>query len=138
MALTSLTKGLLGFALPLLVAGVYSLAQNRKMILSASKPSLIIVNCLKANEWLFQWRTLIALPFAILMYLAPFLISLAWFGNGEGLSMVWRENIRRFYNPVNHIAPITLYFGVIFTLLAPWSLFCLRLWFRLFQNPKAG
>ena len=47
MALTSLTKGLLGFALPLLVAGVYSLAQNRVMILSASKPSLIVVNCLR-------------------------------------------------------------------------------------------
>lgn len=138
MALTSLTKGLLGFALPLLVAGVYSLAQNRKMILSASKPSLIIVNCLKANEWLFQWRTLIALPFAILMYLAPFLISLAWFGNGEGLSMVWRENIRRFYNPVNHIAPITLYFGVIFTLLAPWSLFLPAALVQAFSKPKGG
>lgn len=138
MALTSLTKGLLGFALPLLVAGVYSLAQNRVMILSASKPSLIVVNCFKANAWLFQWRTLIALPIAILVYLAPFLISLAWFGNGEGLSMVWRENIRRFYNPVNHIGPIYLYFGVIFTLLAPWSLFLPAALVQGFSKPKGG
>ncbi|NBY03745.1 MAG: glycosyltransferase family 39 protein [Planctomycetes bacterium] len=138
MALTSLTKGLLGFALPLLVAGVYSIAQNRKMILSASKPSLIVVNCFKANAWLFQWRTLIALPIAILVYLAPFLISLVWFGNGEGLSMVWRENIRRFYNPVNHIGPIYLYFGVIFTLLAPWSLLLPAALVQAFSNPKGG
>lgn len=138
MALTSLTKGLLGFALPLLVAGVYSIAQNYKMILSAKKPSLILVNSLKANEWFFQWRTLIALPTAMLVYLAPFLISLMWFGNSEGLSMVWRENIRRFYNPVNHIGPIYLYFGVIFTLLAPWSLLLPAALAQAFSNSKAG
>lgn len=122
MALTSLTKGLLGFVLPLLVAVIYTTIKNGSFILSATKPSQLFLNCLRVNEWLIQWRTLVALPFAVLVYLSPFLISLAWHGNGEGLSMVWRENIRRFYNPVNHVGPIYLYFGVIFALLAPWSL----------------
>jgi 4-amino-4-deoxy-L-arabinose transferase-like glycosyltransferase len=36
--------------------------------------------------------------------------------------MVYRENIRRFYDPVNHRGPVYLYTYVIFELLAPWSL----------------
>jgi 4-amino-4-deoxy-L-arabinose transferase-like glycosyltransferase len=36
--------------------------------------------------------------------------------------MVYRENIRRFFDPVNHRGPIYLYAYVIFLLMAPWSL----------------
>ena len=66
--------------------------------------------------------SLIAIPLAALVYLAPFLLSVVTTGSTEGLEMVYRENIRRFFDPVNHRGPIYLYGYVIFLLLAPWSL----------------
>jgi 4-amino-4-deoxy-L-arabinose transferase-like glycosyltransferase len=42
-------------------------------------------------------------------------------GSSEGLQMVFRENIRRFFAPVNHRGPVYLYGYIIFVLLAPWS-----------------
>jgi 4-amino-4-deoxy-L-arabinose transferase-like glycosyltransferase len=112
MALTSLTKGLLGFALPLLVIGVYSGLAPRD-----SRGAKWV----SRFDWLFNRITLLAIPMAAAVYLAPFLFS----GGGvwDGLRMVYRENIRRFYDPVNHRGPIYVYGYVIFELLAPWSVF---------------
>jgi 4-amino-4-deoxy-L-arabinose transferase-like glycosyltransferase len=56
----------------------------------------------------------------LLVYFAPFAFS----GHGiadRGLAMVFRENLQRFFNPVNHKGPIYLYAWVIFGLFAPWS-----------------
>jgi 4-amino-4-deoxy-L-arabinose transferase-like glycosyltransferase len=72
-----------------------------------------------ANGWLLNRTTLIAAPLATAIYLAPFLFSAA--GPVDGLGMVYRENLRRFYDPVNHRGPVYLYGYVIFMLLAPWS-----------------
>jgi 4-amino-4-deoxy-L-arabinose transferase-like glycosyltransferase len=110
MALTSLTKGLLGFVLPILIIGLYSIA---------SKPR-------DGRPWAFwenfnRW-TLAAIPLSVLVFLGPFLLSIAAGGSTDGLAMVYRENIRRFFDPVNHRGPIYLYTYVIFMLLAPWSL----------------
>jgi 4-amino-4-deoxy-L-arabinose transferase-like glycosyltransferase len=65
---------------------------------------------------------LLAIPLAVGVYLLPFLLSCAVTGSTEGLDMVYRENIRRYYATVNHRGPIFLYGGVIFLLMAPWSL----------------
>jgi 4-amino-4-deoxy-L-arabinose transferase-like glycosyltransferase len=65
---------------------------------------------------------LIAAPLAVIVYMTPFVIS---HGTGDmmaGLQMVWRENVQRFYNPVNHRGPVYLYCYVILELLAPWTL----------------
>jgi 4-amino-4-deoxy-L-arabinose transferase-like glycosyltransferase len=108
MALTSLTKGLLGFVLPVLVIGLYcSLGPGGSLV--------------SRNRWLFNRKSLLAVPLAVLVYLLPFLLSYGITQSAEGLDMVFRENIRRFYNPVNHRGPIWLYAGVIFVLMAPWS-----------------
>jgi 4-amino-4-deoxy-L-arabinose transferase-like glycosyltransferase len=149
MALTSLTKGLLGFVLPILIIGTYSLAMAFKCrhgegpaepVLtgnveiahgsdsagaSPSRASLfrpLIRLLFDANGWLLQRATLAAIPLAAACYLTPFLLSLATHGSGDGFAMVYRENIRRFFDPVNHRGPIYLYSYVIFMLLAPWSL----------------
>ncbi len=122
MALTSLTKGLLGFALPLLVSISYATAANLHTLVKVKTMKEKVAYALVINQWFFQWRTLVAMPIGLFVYVVPFLISLVWDGNADGLTMVWRENIRRFYNPANHIGPIYLYLGVIFILLAPWSL----------------
>src|SRR5262249_53062590 len=43
-------------------------------------------------------------------------------GADEGLGMVWRENVRRFFDAHNPRGPVYLYTYVIAGLLAPWSL----------------
>ena len=116
MALTSLTKGLLGFALPLSIAGVYSTWIG---LADSGSNEGWFRRMIAANGWLFNRMTLLAAPLAIGVYFAPFLLSPA--GPWEGLAMVFRENVRRFYDPVNHRGPVYLYAYVIFELLVPWS-----------------
>jgi 4-amino-4-deoxy-L-arabinose transferase-like glycosyltransferase len=121
MALTSLTKGLLGFALPLLLVGL--LAQFRPS--EATKSNIDAIDkrpLLARHRWLFNRWTLLAFPLALLVYLAPFLLS-GQEGTGRGLDLVYRENLQRFFNPHNHRGPVYLYVYVIFGLLAPWSCF---------------
>ena len=116
IALTSLTKGLLGFVLPMLIVGVYSTLGPMPPI--RQWPAAFLAR----NRWFFNRVSLLAIPLATLVYLAPFLLSILTTGSTEGLEMVYRENIRRFFDPVNHRGPIYLYGYVIFLLLAPWSL----------------
>ena len=112
MALTSLTKGLLGFVLPVLIITLYSALKPRD-----GSPWVRARQSWLLNRWSF-----LAVPLAVLVYLGPFFLSMAAGGSTEGLEMVYRENVRRFFDPVNHRAPIYLYAYVIFMLLAPWSL----------------
>jgi 4-amino-4-deoxy-L-arabinose transferase-like glycosyltransferase len=114
MALTSLTKGLLGFVLPILIIGLYA-------TLASSLPRSIGA-VIERNRWLFNRWSLAAIPLGVGVYLAPFVMSMAAGGSSDGLEMVYRENIRRFFDPVNHRGPVYLYGYVIFLLLAPWSL----------------
>ncbi len=118
MALTSLTKGLLGFVLPVLVIGLYcSLPATTDSVRSQGWFRALVAR----NRWFFNRKSLFAVPLGVLLYLLPFLLSYGVAHSAEGLAMVYRENIRRFYDPVNHRGPIYLYAGVIFLLLAPWS-----------------
>src|SRR5207237_710202 len=74
------------------------------------------------NGWLLNGWTLLAAPVAAAAYLAPFAVSVSQTGSDEGLGMVWRENVRRFFDAHNHRGPVYLYTYVIVGLLAPWSL----------------
>jgi 4-amino-4-deoxy-L-arabinose transferase-like glycosyltransferase len=115
MALTSLTKGLLGFALPILVISLdQALDPTLGKITIGRRITLVC-------RWLFDRWTLIAIPTAAAIYLLPFLFSIRHTGTFDGLQMVFRENIRRFFNPVNHRGPVYLYISVIFAIAAPWS-----------------
>jgi 4-amino-4-deoxy-L-arabinose transferase-like glycosyltransferase len=115
MAGTSLTKGLLGFALPGVVFVVYGTWTAR-----AERRSIVA-----GNRWLFNRWTLLAAPLGVAVYFLPFALSMWETGASEGLRMVWRENVRRFFAPHNHTGPVYLYAGVIFLLAAPWSAFLL-------------
>ncbi|HEV3144798.1 MAG TPA: glycosyltransferase family 39 protein [Gemmataceae bacterium] len=126
MALTSLTKGLLGFALPLLVIGAYqtfTASQERSRQEQVQRPSLTLPARIlfERNRWFFNWKTPLGIALALIVYFSPFLATTLLIGEHDGLAMVFRENIRRFYNPVNHRGPMYLYLYVIFGLLAPWS-----------------
>jgi 4-amino-4-deoxy-L-arabinose transferase-like glycosyltransferase len=74
------------------------------------------------NRWLMNRTSLLAIPLAVLVYFMPFLLSIRTTGSSVGLEMVFRENVRRFFDPVNHRGPVYLYLYVIFGLMAPWSL----------------
>lgn len=121
MAATSLTKGLLGFALPLLVLGCYRTFGCD----GPSTPGVVgwVRGAIARNGWLLNRWTAVAAPLAAAVYFAPFAVSVAQTGSAEGLGMVWRENVRRFFDAHNHRGPVYLYAYVIFGLLAPWSPF---------------
>jgi 4-amino-4-deoxy-L-arabinose transferase-like glycosyltransferase len=126
MAITSLTKGLLGFVLPIMVMGLYATLSDgwvlfgEKILHGAFADRVRWV--IDRNRWLFNWRSIIAIPIGLAIYMAPFRISRAIMGSSAGLDMVYRENVVRFFQPFDHRGPIYLYLYVIFALMAPWSI----------------
>jgi 4-amino-4-deoxy-L-arabinose transferase-like glycosyltransferase len=123
MALTSLTKGLLGFVLPTLIIGLYAtFTPSPQELVDGCPWNQAPRTLFDRNRWLFNRWSLFAIPLGALVYLGPFLLSIVVRGETDGLEMVYRENIRRFFDPVNHRGPIYLYGYVIFALMAPWSL----------------
>src|SRR5271154_1283878 len=125
MAITSLTKGLLGFALPLLVMGAYaSLLEGWTALRSRfSRLDRMVAWLIEQNRWLFNLKTIPAVALAGLVYYLPFAISHARMHSEAGIAMVFRENVVRFLHPFDHRGPVYIYFGAIFALMAPWSVF---------------
>jgi hypothetical protein len=121
MALTSLTKGLLGFALPILIVGAYCTFADPFRPLASSVGGWVTL-LVHRNRWLFNRTSLVAVPLGVIVYLSPFLLSFGVTGSTEGLGKIVEENVQRFFNPVNHRGPVYLYLPVIFLLMAPWSL----------------
>jgi 4-amino-4-deoxy-L-arabinose transferase-like glycosyltransferase len=125
MAITSLTKGLLGFVLPIMTIGVYCLlASGWTDLLGYLLTGPISARArwiIDRNRWLFNWKSVIAVALGAAIYYAPFSVSHHAEGSAKGLRMVWRENVVRFFHPFDHRGPIYLYLYVIFALAAPWS-----------------
>lgn len=120
MTATSLTKGLLGFALPVAVFAAHGTLTG---LAAGPTPRAKLAGVIAGNRWLFNGWTLLAVPLAGAVYFAPFLLSVQQTGAADGLQMVWRENVRRFVAPHNHLGPPYLYVYVVFLLAAPWSAF---------------
>jgi hypothetical protein len=105
MSVNSLTKGLLGFVLPLLVVVPYSLWT-------------------KQWKWLFNKTTIPAGAAALFIYVLPFIISSMITGSFGMMYKVYRENIQRFFDPFDHHDnPVYFYFYDIIRFFAPWSVF---------------
>jgi len=125
MAITSLTKGLLGFVLPILTIGVYCLLTTGWTdlldYLLTGPISARTRWIIDRNRWLFNWKSVIAIALGAAIYYAPFSVSHHAEGSAKGLRMVWRENVVRFFHPFDHQGPVYLYLYVIFALAAPWS-----------------
>jgi 4-amino-4-deoxy-L-arabinose transferase-like glycosyltransferase len=125
MAATSLTKGLLGFVLPILMIGAYSCLRDgwAQLFEEISHGSLIdrLQKLIDRNRWFFNWYTVAGIAVGGFVYYLPFEISARMMGTQKGLAMVYRENVVRFFHPFDHRGPIYLYVYVIFGLMAPWS-----------------
>jgi len=104
MAANSLTKGLLGFVLPLVVIVPYLAIR-------------------KEGGRLRNRHLLPAVLLSLGVYFLPFLIDSGPGGAGRSLYLVFRENIVRFFAPFDHKEPIYFYFYEIFLIFAPWALF---------------
>jgi 4-amino-4-deoxy-L-arabinose transferase-like glycosyltransferase len=126
MAATSLTKGLLGFALPILVIGAYCLLRDgwAELWRRVSRDTFAarLRWLIERNRWFFNFYTIAGVAVGIVVYGAPFEISSRLMGSEKGLQMVFRENVVRFFEPFDHRGPVYLYVYVIFALMAPWSM----------------
>lgn len=107
IALTSLCKGLGGAAVPLL-AVLVDMCQQKSF-----KQHLTI-------------KLVTALIPGIIIYVTPFLLS-AYLGttnySDNGLYLVYKENILRYFQPFDHQGPIYTYFEYLPIYLMPWTLF---------------
>ena len=125
MAITSLTKGLLGFVLPVMTIGVYCLLAGGWTDLSdyllTGPFSARIRWIIERNRWFFNWKSIIAIALGVAIYYAPFSVSHEAAGSEKGLQMVWRENVVRFFHPFDHRGAVYIYVYVIFALMAPWA-----------------
>lgn len=89
---------------------------------------VIAPDFLTNNEWRRHLRPslfLAAIP-AILLYLLPFWASAHTGGDTyqqNGLSLVWRENVLRYFQPFDHKGPIYTYFIYLPVYLLPWTVF---------------
>jgi len=105
LAATSLLKGLIGFVLPGLILLPHLLSQGR---------------------WKrhLNLRLLLALSIAALFYMVPFVLSHLYgapsYGE-SGLSLVFRENVVRFFNPFDHVGPIYTYLIYLPAYTLPWA-----------------
>jgi 4-amino-4-deoxy-L-arabinose transferase-like glycosyltransferase len=126
MAVTSLTKGLLGFVLPIMVLGLYATLSDGWVVFGEKILRGPIGErigwLIERNRWLFNWHSIIAVPLGLAIYIAPFRISRVIMGSSAGLDMVFRENVVRFFEPFDHRGPAYLYLYVIFALMAPWAI----------------
>ena len=114
--LTSLTKGLLGYALPISVLGFHGLWDA---LAERERGRSLLREYFARNRWFFNRWTLLAAPLGATIFLLPYALS----GGGDGLALVYRENLKRFFQPHNHTGPVYLYVPVVFVLAAPWGLF---------------
>jgi 4-amino-4-deoxy-L-arabinose transferase-like glycosyltransferase len=142
MALTSLTKGLLGFVLPILVIGGYASIRDGWATIGAELLRGPSVQRFRAaivrHRWVFNWWTVAAIAIAVTIYYVPFAISYAETGKAKGFAMVYRENVTRYFEPFDHVGPIYLYIYVIFGLMAPWSVFLLAALVNAHRRPPRG
>lgn len=105
LAATSLCKGLGGAIIPLL----------------AVCTDLIIERSFKKH---LHFKLILSAIPALLLYLAPFLASAYFGGNSydeNGLYLVYRENILRFFHPFDHQGGVYTYFIYLPIYLIPWT-----------------
>jgi len=108
MAITALCKGLVAPAVVLLVV----------------LPDLVLQKTWKKHAG--NWRLWVAWLPALFVYVLPFWAS-AYFGGqhyqSNGLGIMYRENIMRYFKPFDHQEPLYVYFIYLPVYLLPWAFF---------------
>ncbi|HLB42634.1 MAG TPA: glycosyltransferase family 39 protein [Gammaproteobacteria bacterium] len=107
LAITSLCKGLGGLIVPLIA---------------------VFIDVILRHSWkkYLRFSLVFSLLPAIIVYLIPFIASNYWMGEGydqNGLYLVYRENILRYFKPFDHQGSIYTYFIYLPVYLIPWVIF---------------
>ncbi len=115
LAVTALCKGLIGPAVACLA---------------------ILPDLFMNQEWKrhLRFSLIFALIPAIIVYLIPFFASVHFGGSGygeNGLMLVYRENILRYFQPFDHKDPIYAYLIYLPVYLLPWTIFFIPALFSL-------
>ena len=104
---------------------------------------VILPDLLMRGEWRQHCRgavLLAAIP-ALLLYFLPFVASSQTGGatwQGDGLGLVWRENVVRYFQPFDHKGPIYTYLLYLPVYLLPWTLFFLPALFTFRKRLMSG
>lgn len=126
LAVTALCKGLVGVIVPMLA---------------------VFVDVIMQNSWRRYLRlsVLFSLLPALIIYALPFWAS-SYYGDHSyenGLYLVYRENILRYFQPFDHKGPIYTYFLFLPIYLLPWTIFFIPAlitiksrWQRMTQDQK--
>ncbi len=115
MALTSLCKGLVGMIIPVMAVGIDIVLQRSWK--QHCRPALFF-----------------GLIPALVIYLVPFWLSTHIGGQNyqeNGLYLVYRENILRYFQPFDHQGSIFTYFIYLPIYLLPWTIFLIPTLFTL-------
>ncbi|MBN1764137.1 MAG: glycosyltransferase family 39 protein [Sedimentisphaerales bacterium] len=108
-------------------------AQTKGLAAVAIPIIVVFPDLLREKRWksYFSVSHGFALVLGISLYLAPFIYA-EMTRSGytiSGLSMIFRENIERYFQPFDHKEPFTIYFYSVPQLLFPWiPLFAAGLW----------
>jgi 4-amino-4-deoxy-L-arabinose transferase-like glycosyltransferase len=113
LVLTSLCKGLVGAIIPCIAVSIDIFLQ-------------------RSWKKQFTWSVFLAMIPALVVYMLPFWAS-SYFGgesyHENGLYLVYRENILRYFQPFDHQGSLYTYFLYLPIYLLPWSIFfILALW----------
>ena len=107
IAVTALCKGLVGVIVPMLAV-------------------LTDIGLQKSWRKYLHFNLFLAMVPALIIYLLPFWASTYFGGENygqNGLYLVYRENILRYFQPFDHRAPIYVYFIYLPVYLLPWTFF---------------
>ncbi len=107
IALTALCKGLIGAIIPAIAVAI----------------DLVLSQSLKKH---LRFAVLPGLVIALFVYLLPFIASSYWNHSGyheNGLYLVYRENVLRYFHPFDHQGPIYTYLIYLPLYLLPWTIF---------------
>jgi len=109
-AITSLCKGLMGFAIPLIG---------------------VLIDLILSRKWQkhVNWKSIAACVISLLIYAVPFILTMLTnnhhqthlFIASNGLYEVFRENIQRYITPFDHKDPFYIYFISLPIYLLPWT-----------------
>jgi 4-amino-4-deoxy-L-arabinose transferase-like glycosyltransferase len=116
-----------GFATSAVLLGILALGAQLKGLIAPVLAALAILpDLIQDRRWRHHLRPSLALAVlpALLLYLAPFLMSSATAGEGygtSGLAMVFRENVLRYFKPFDHQAPAYVYVEFLPLYALPWT-----------------
>lgn len=118
-----------GFVTSAILFAILAVGSQMKGLVAPVMAVLVILpDLVQKRRWQLHLRPSLALALipSLCLYLIPFLVSIAMAREGyasNGLGMVFKENIVRYFRPFDHKAPVYVYAEFLPLYLLPWTIF---------------